>query len=134
MEVLPEKVAREIQKIAKPLVNYLLFRDEASLGENTIRCDSSFQEVFRHERRHTQDGHSLKDLKLTGHLFENRCSYMIYSRAFTELPVPLKQAVFQQIRTILTAPEPVSGYEYLTGEEQMRISQILSETIPEFAS
>ncbi len=132
LAAMPEDAQKSYRRAAKKLADYLLFKSEAPLGPNQIQGDSAYQAAFLKDRRTTKDGRSLKDLKLNGHMFENRCSYMIYSAAFTNLPVPMKQAVYQRIQEILAAPEPLKGYEYLGTEERQRIGRILRETIADF--
>tara|TARA_R110002096_G_scaffold147220_15_gene306963 strand:- start:2012 stop:3286 length:1275 start_codon:yes stop_codon:yes gene_type:complete len=134
LDRMPEDAQRYYHRVARKLTDYLLFKSEASLGPNQLQGNSAYQEVFLKDRRQTSSGLSLKDLKLNGHMFENRCSYMIYSEAFTKLPGAMKQAVYQRIREILTSPEPIRGFDYLSDEERARIGLILSETIPEFLS
>ena len=71
---------------------------------------------------------SLKDLRLDGRIFENRCSYMIYSPTFDHLPPMLKGAIYRRIHEILTAKKPVEGFDHLEKDEKRRILEILHET------
>jgi len=129
---LPATLRREVREFARPVVSYLLFQDEAPLGDEVLQTDPGFREVFLRQAKRTPDGHSLRDLELDGHLFVNRCSYMLHSHAFLELPVPLKEAVYGSLHEILAGQQPAAGYEYLGAEERKRILKILRETVADW--
>jgi hypothetical protein len=77
-------------------------------------------------------GRSLKDFSLKGRLFENRCSYLIYSESFLALPPQLKRRVYARLGEVLTTSEPESRYAHLEEKERGHIVRILRETHPEF--
>lgn len=109
------------------VVEYLLFREEVPLDPG-VTAHPDFQRAFTADRRACQNGHSLKDLRLDGRIFENRCSYMIYSPSFENLPPMLKGAIYDRLHEILTADEPVEKFEHFDANERQRIYQILKET------
>jgi len=122
-----------LEALATPLVDYLLFADEVPLPSGGILGDPLFKAAFLTNKRLSQDGHSLKDLNLEHRLFQNRCSYMIYSVAFTGLPTALKERVYLQLQRAL-ADDPPTRFSYLPQDERRRIRRILSETISEFGA
>ena len=108
------------------VVDYLLFRDETPIPK--VSCDPAFQRAFSANRIADSRKRSLKDLRLDGRIFENRCSYMIYSPTFDQFPPMLKGAIYARIHEILTSPKPVEGFDYLGKDEKRRILEILHET------
>tara|TARA_B100000941_G_C28374308_1_gene483839 strand:- start:189 stop:839 length:651 start_codon:yes stop_codon:yes gene_type:complete len=108
------------------VVDYLLFREETPIPE--VSCDPGFRRAFNANRITDSRNRSLKDLQLKGRIFENRCSYMIYSPTFEQFPPMLKGAIYERIHEILTAPGPIEGFEYLGKAEKRRILEILHET------
>ena len=108
------------------VVDYLLFRDETPIPK--VSCDPAFRRAFSANRIADSRKRSLKDLRLDGRIFENRCSYMIYSPTFDQFPPMLKGAIYARIHEILTSPKPVEGFDYLGKDEKRRILEILHET------
>ena len=108
------------------VVDYLLFRDETPIPK--VSCDPAFRRAFTANRIADSRKRSLKDLRLDGRIFENRCSYMIYSPTFDQFPPMLKGAIYARIHEILTSPKPVEGFDYLGKDEKRRILEILDET------
>ena len=108
------------------VVDYLLFRDETPIPK--VSCDPAFRRAFTANRIADSRKRSLKDLRLDGRIFENRCSYMIYSPTFEQFPPMLKGAIYARIHEILTSPKPVEGFDYLGKDEKRRILEILDET------
>jgi len=115
----------------REIVDDLLFRDEAALPEG-LEGSASFQSAFQKNARRTADGHSLKDFSLKGHVFANRCSYLIYSDSFLALPPQLKKRIYARLEQVLDASNPEARYSYLGDDERKQISTILRETHPEF--
>lgn len=122
----------ELQTATEMVVRYLFFCDEAPLGEEPVGRQSTFRQTFLAGRRPAADGRSLRDLKLEGHIFENRCSYMIYSNAFAGLPALLKESIFARMKRVLDPEAHEDGYSHLGAEEKRSITAILTDTLPEF--
>jgi len=108
------------------VIDYMLFREEIAIPK--VSCDPGFRRAFTANRLPDAKKRSLKDLRLDGRIFENRCSYMIYSPTFEHLPPMLKGAIYRRIHEILTAKKPVEGFEYLEQDEKQRILEILHAT------
>lgn len=111
------------------LMRYLLFADEATLGDEPWKDGGDYRETFLSDRKRDRKGRSLKDLRLNGRLLEYRCSYMIYSKSFAALPNPLKEEVYHRLHAILTGD--VEGFDHLLAEEKQAIYEILTDTLPE---
>ncbi|MCB1099957.1 MAG: hypothetical protein KDN22_30610 [Verrucomicrobiae bacterium] len=124
----------ELETATELVVRYLLFADEVSLGADKVAEGSTFRDAFLAARKPARDGRSLRDLRLKGHIFEYRCSYMIYSAAFAGLPAPLKESIFQRMRQVLNPDEQVEGYTHFSADEKRAIISILSDTVPEFGA
>ena len=130
-ELTYDSVKRVFDSTAREVVNDLLFKGEATLPDG-LAGSESFQEAFCATAPRASDGSSLKDFHLQGHLFQNRCSYLIYSECFLTLPDLLKQRVYDRLRHALHPTNPDPQYAYLDAGERARISSILTQTHPEF--
>jgi len=113
------------------LVEYLLFKDEVALPDGGISGTGDYEKAFRKNRVKDSEGRSLKDFDLKTRLFKYRCSYMIYSEAFENLPPVLKRAVYEKMFAILEAEEPPDECRHLPSRERRAIREILLATKPE---
>jgi len=118
-----------IAELSQPIVDYLLFKDEASLtpgmiGESPLAAD------LRLSAKRDASGRSLRDLDGKTRLLRYRCSYMIYSPTFTGLPDPVRQRVLIDLAAKLQEPADES---HLPAEERAALHAILTETLPEYA-
>lgn len=121
--------AAELDKLAKTLTRYLLFADEAPLPIGGVEGDAGFKADFLLTRHAAKNGASLKDLDLRTRFFRNRCSYMIYSAAFTGLPAPLKQRIYRDLGSALKPAN--SDFRNLLPAEKATIHGILQDTLPD---
>ena len=62
------------------------------------------------------------------------CSYLVYSRAFQELPELAKRRVFERFDEVLTGRDTDARYAHLSADDRTAIREILLETCPEFAA
>jgi hypothetical protein len=113
--------------MADDIVNCLFFKDEADPGEDTEGA-VAFQKAFAKEIPRTADGRSLVDFRLYQRLFKYRCSYMVYSDAFKEMPPRVRKAVQDRMKRTLAGKNP--AVDWLSASERKRISAILAETLP----
>jgi hypothetical protein len=118
---------------ARDVVDALLFKDEATLPDG-IKGSDDFQRAFKANAKSVKDVGSLKDFSLRGHLFQNRCSYLIYSDAFLALPKLLKNRIYDGLDKALRSKTPDDRYDYLSAAERRRIVTILRKTHPELAA
>ena len=115
--------------MAEKIVACLLFKEEADPGDG-IEGGEEFQKAFTVRFPRTKSGESLADFHLYNRMFKNRCSYMIYSRSFRDLPPRVKQAVMVRLKAALAGEDPV--FDWLKASERKRIEAILAETMPEW--
>lgn len=115
---------------AEDVVDVLLFHDAAPLPSGVTGLPE-FREAFVNGAPRNAAGHALKDFQLRDRLFENRCSYLIYSDAFTALPVQLKTLIFDRLYEALRDTRADGRYAYLEANEKKRIYDILLETHPD---
>lgn len=130
-ELTYDSVKRVFEGAAKNVVDDLLFKDEAHLPPG-LEGSAAFQGAFQTGAPRDREGRSLKDFHLRGHLFQNRCSYLIYSESFLALPDALKRKVYSRLEQALHPTNPDPQYAYLGEAERARISSILQQTHPEF--
>jgi hypothetical protein len=113
--------------MAQRIVECLFFKDEASPGDDLVGGEE-FQKSFSARYPKTASGDSLAEFHLYDRIFKNRCSYMVYSRAFTGLPARVKEAVLARMKAVLAGED--ESYDYLKESERKRIAAILAETLP----
>jgi len=127
---LTETNERIIENLADGVLKEMLFAKELNLPEEGIEGSLEFQKAFQANRKKDSEGRSLKDLRLYERLFKYRCSYLIYSDAFTFLPEEFKAVFFKKLHGILTDAAANPDYAYLGSAERKRIHEILAETLP----
>jgi hypothetical protein len=132
LEAIESEDREDLERCLDRLMRYLLFADEAPMGEETWKDGGDYRKVFLTNRKQTSDGRSLKDLRMRERIFEYRCSYMIYSNAFAALPLSLREEVYHRLHHILT--NGADDFGHLGQEEREGILSILTETLPEAAA
>ena len=129
---------QELEQQAREVCRYLLFADEATLPAGGVQGDAAFQSDFQRHRRVGPGDLSLKDLDLKTRLFRHRCSYMIYTPLFAELPPLLKTRIYDRLRRALAdgpqedakSADPFDG-AHLAPPERRAIRSILKATLPD---
>jgi hypothetical protein len=126
----PDKGAggRLADQMAERIVDGLLFKDETDL-QGEVEGNGAFEAAFTPRYPHTADGHSLAEFQMNSRIFKNRCSYMIYSRAFSSLPPRVKTAVMKKLKAVLSAEKAEDDYAAIKVPERRRIAAILEETL-----
>lgn len=124
-----ESVTHRIEGAGDKLVAGLLFVGEAPI-ERPIEGSSGFAEKFMQAGPRDKKGRSLRDFDLHNRLFKYPCSYLIYSRAFDELPPPMKSYVAGRLKDIL---EDGGGdsFSHLSADDRQAILEILRDTKPD---
>lgn len=115
---------------AQDICDALLFKNEAPIGENGVDGCEEFQTTFTACFPKGKTGDSLADFHLGSRLFKSRCSYMIHSQAFADLPVPVKSAIFRELKERLSGEHPC---DWIPVAERLRILGILTDTVPGFS-
>lgn len=115
--------------VTRDVVDHLLFREAAPLPDG-VEGGAGFRAAFARDARRDARGRALKDLSLQGRLFAQRCSFLIYSEAFTGLPAPYRDFVMAELLAALR-DDARGRYAYLAPDEKRRIVEILTETHPQ---
>lgn len=115
---------------AKEIVNAFLFADEVDPGGDGVEGSEAFAGAFAKRGVKTEKGKSLRDFRLYGRIFKNRCSYMVHSLAFKGLPDMVKERVFFHLRHALESETD----NHLSSREKKTVRGILEETVPGFKS
>jgi hypothetical protein len=116
-----------LRDMARELVDYMLFVDEASLGDK-IQGTSGFAEAFSAEGPRDSKGRSLRQFDLQRRLMRYPCSYMIYSPAFDGMPDQAREAAYMQMWQILSGEGKSHKYSKLSLADRQAIVEILRET------
>ncbi|WP_075090837.1 hypothetical protein [Haloferula sp. BvORR071] len=112
--------------MAAKIVECLFYKDEAKPGDDLVGGEE-FQKAFTARYPKTKAGDSLVEFHLYDRIFKNRCSYMVYSQAFRDLPPRVKQAVFAGMKAVISGED--SSFSYLKESERKRVDAILKETL-----
>jgi hypothetical protein len=126
---LDDAAITELDTQARDFTRYLLFADEVPLPVGGVAGEPAYETDFLRTRRADAQGGSLKDFDLQTRLFRNRCSYMIYSLAFSGLPPEFKQRVYRRLGHALDVQHPDPQYAYLPTAEKQTIHRILRATL-----
>jgi hypothetical protein len=116
-----------VTNVARELVDYLLFVDEAALPA-PVRGASRFAEQFAAAGPRDRKGRSLRELDLDRRLFRYPCSYLIYSPAFDALPAAAKEAVYRRMWEILSGAATDKIYGRLSKTDRQAIVEIMRDT------
>ena len=116
-----------IDAVAREVVDYLLFVDEAPLPTR-VEGSSGFAERFSARGPKDSRDRSLYQLDLTTRLLRYPCSYMIYSDAFDGLSAEAHDAVYRHMYAVLSGAEQTPRYSRLSPADRRAIIDILRET------
>ncbi len=117
-----------LNDIARQMVRYLLFANEAKLPTGGVKGDPTFLKDFASKRVPIANGASLRDLDLHTRLLRYRCSYMVHSIGFTTLPPEVKDRVLAGLATALKETGGPEEFNYLPAPEKRAITTLLRET------
>jgi len=116
-----------IREIARDVVDYLLFVDEAPIA-GKIEGTSGFTEMFSNEGPRDSRGRSLRQFDLERRLMRYPCSYLIYSPLFDSLPAAAKDAIYSRMWEVLSGQEKEPAYSRLSVADRRAIVEILRDT------
>jgi hypothetical protein len=119
-----------LASIARDLVDYFLFVDEAPLP-GAIEGSSRFAAVFAAGGRRDRQGRSLREFDLHGRLMRYPCSYMIESAAFDALPDRARRLVAARVLTVLSGGDADPKYGRLSAADRRAVLDILRDTKPD---
>jgi hypothetical protein len=125
-----DSTTRRIESAGEPLVQYLLYSGEARLTD-PVAGTSDFAKEFAARGPFDKQGRSLRQFDLKTRLFKYPCSYLVYSKAFAELPGPVKEYVLRRMYEVLTGKDTSEPFAHLTAADRKEILEILRETLPD---
>lgn len=120
-----------IKSACEPLVEYLLFSEEAPLTHE-IRGTSPFAAEFQDRGPRDKQGRSLREFDLKKRMFKYPCSYLVYSPSFATLPKDAKDYVLRRMREVLIGSDRSEKFAHLSADDRRAIHEILTETLPGF--
>ncbi len=129
-----ESTKSRIRSAAEPLVEYLLFSEEAELS-GRIEGGSGFARDFVARGSRDRRRRSLRDLDFESRLFKYPLSYLIYSRSFDRLPGPVKDRVYRRLWEVLTGKDESEKFRRLSKKDRRNVLEILWDTkrgLPEY--
>lgn len=130
----PPQVSRDtLRAVGEPLLEYMLFRDEAPLN-GPVAGSSTFATDYQARGPRDRQGRSLRDLDLKTRSLKYPCSPLVYSPAFDALPRPLKDYLWERLRDILSGADQSPAYARMAKADRDAVFAILRETKPEFAT
>lgn len=118
---------RRIELAAEDVVRGLLYTGEAKL-EDEVKGTSGFAAQFAKRGPEDAEGRSLRQFDLKSRLFKYPCSYLIYSRAFDDLPAEVKTVVWKRLNEVLTGKDKGEAFAHLSAADRKAIREILAAT------
>ena len=116
-----------LQQLVEEMVDYFLFVGEVSPPAR-LTPRRIFAQQFVARGPHDSRGRSLRQLELERRLLRYPCSYMVYSAAFSSLPVAARAAVYQRMGDILSGRIGDAKYSHLSAADRAAIVEILRDT------
>jgi hypothetical protein len=129
---LTEGTKRRVDYACEPLVEALLYAEEAALGQ-PIKGTSGFTADFEKLGPCDHQGRSLRQFDLTRRMFKYPLSYLIYSKSFRALPPEAMEVVARRLKAILDGKEKKPAFAHLTPELRRDLVEIVTETQPQLA-
>ena len=127
---LSETNERILQRLATKVLKEMLYVEEVPLPGG-IEGTGIFQIAFEEGRKKSVGGRSLRDFRLYERLMKYRCSHLIYSEAFANLPDAIRTRILSQLHGILTKPADWPEFAHLGEAERGHILAIVKETVPD---
>lgn len=122
-----DSITRRIQWACEPLVEYLLFSDEARL-DGAIAGTSGFAKEFAARGPFDAKRRSLRQFDLRKRLFRYPLSYLVYTKAFDGLPAEAKERVYLRLWEVLSGKDESKPFAHLTAADRRAVREILGET------
>lgn len=126
---LSETNDRILDRMAEKVLHEMLYVEEIELPGG-VEGNAAFQQAFAKNAPRSHDGRSLKDFRLYGRVMKYRCSHLIYSSAFQDLPDEMRTRILDKLYEILTRPASWPQFAHLGDSERNHIREILLETLP----
>lgn len=127
---LSETNQRILDHLAERVLKHMLYVEEISLPGG-VEGGADFLAAFAEGRVKSKEGRSLRDFRLYERLMKYRCSHLIYSDAFAQLPDRIRTIILEKLHGILKRPDSFPEFAHLSESECGHIYEILSETLPD---
>lgn len=124
-----EGITKRVHWACEPVVQYLLFCDEAKLTE-PVAGTSGFAREFAARGPFDATGRSLREFDLKTRMFRYPLSYVIYSRQFDGLPAEAKDRIYRRLWEVLSGKDRSKEFEHLSADDRRAVLDILRETKP----
>ena len=124
-----ESITRRIHWACEPLVQYLLFHDEAKLTE-PVAGTSDFAKEFAARGPFDAKKRSLREFDLKTRMFRYPLSYTIYSKLFDGLHAEAKERVYLRLWEVLSGKDQSKEFAHLSESDRKAIREILHATKP----
>jgi hypothetical protein len=122
-----EGITKRINWACEPLVEYLLFCEEAPLKE-AISGTSAFAKEFTARGPFDSKRRTLREFDLRTRMFRYPMSYLVYTRAFDGLPAAAKERVYLRLWEVLSGKDRSKPFAHLTAKDRQAVLEILRET------
>jgi hypothetical protein len=122
-----ESITRRIHWACEPIVQYLLFSEEAALKE-PVTGTSKFAEEFAARGPYDLKKRSLREFDMKTRMFRYPMSYVIYSKLFDALPSLAKERIYLRLWEVLSGKDQSKEFVHLTKADREIIIEILRET------
>lgn len=109
------------------LLRYMLFAEAAPLP-GLVEGTAGYSAWFEKQGPRDSQGRSLRQFDLNTRLFRYRCSYLIYSAAFEELPAAVKNRLYHRLWEVLTGQDTSPVFAAIPRNERRAILEILRDT------
>lgn len=126
-QAMNDSTNRRIDSAVDELLAYMLFTEEARLGE-PLRGVSGFAQVFPKQGPRDASGRSLRDFDLQRRLFRYPLSYMIYSEAFDGMPAEARERLLRRLHEVLTGKDISKKFAGISRTERQAVLEILLAT------
>lgn len=123
-----EGITRRIHGACEPLVEYLLFGEEAPLT-GAVAGTSGFAKEFTARGPFDAKGRTLREFDLRTRLFRYPLSYLVHSRAFDGLPPEAKERVYRRLWEVLSGKDRSKAFAHLSAADRAAVSDILRATM-----
>jgi hypothetical protein len=121
---------RYLKNPVEALLRYMLFAEEAPLP-GPLAGNPEFVGHFLKDAHRDSKGRSLRDFDLKTRLFKHRCSFLIESDSFRELPSPLRDVLLARLWEILTGQDQSEAFSKLEAASRRETLEILREVLPD---
>ncbi len=130
---LSAKTRSALQGYLDDLAKAMLFGDAAPYTD-AIHGHSGFDAWFQSQGIRDPAGRSLRDLDLHSRLLRYPLSYLVYSSAFSALPDYARDQLFGRFADVLEGHDHSDTYAFMSAADRADTLQILTATLPAFAS